>query len=464
MRSKFIYIAVGGIILYYLGNSLGSGSIFGISIIGMCAMAILSYPSPGVLIGAYIVGSTCFYDIWMYAEQPLFTFGFKVYLEDIFTVLILLVSVSFWLRERYRQLLSRGVGGAALCYLAWLAVCVVRGIPAYGLSAIGESRLLSGACIIFPVIIYTRDIGRALKLIKLFGFIATGYVFYTLGWKLLVQYDGDVVAFLQGRALGADTGLIVAAIFCYGLISIVERGGMKQKLIDWVMLIGSAVLMPMCARTAFVAWTVCGGIIVLVNFKKLAALRRMPLVLGLVVLGVVLARSQWMSPEQSGDPSVGRTTSFLDEIQNREGTTGWRIEGWDVLIGQTLSGDYVFGEGLGGYYDLFRAGEKGAPPHNEYLSVFSKMGLVGIALLVNLIARTLWVGIKGLRRMSNPTLRVNTEALLAAFGIGLVGGLFFGIFPFAWIAAGLIGAVSQFGNGRGGFQRMRLNGTAGHQG
>jgi hypothetical protein len=62
-------------------------------------------------------------------------------------------------------------------------------------------------------------------------------------------------------------------------------------------------------------------------------------------------------------------------------TASWRIEGWRQQLSSVSAKELLFGEGLGSYYRWFnRRTEVKADPHNAYVQIVLKFGLLGLVV------------------------------------------------------------------------------------
>jgi O-antigen ligase len=81
----------------------------------------------------------------------------------------------------------------------------------------------------------------------------------------------------------------------------------------------------------------------------------------------------------------------------------WRVLVQDAALEQGLSNVWM-GEGFGNYYEIIYQGEYGmevsqAPPHNQFLTLFLKAGVIGVVLCVvamTVLCVRLFRGLSGL--------------------------------------------------------------------
>jgi O-antigen ligase len=107
---------------------------------------------------------------------------------------------------------------------------------------------------------------------------------------------------------------------------------------------------------------------------------------------------------------AGYIYGYADAITSR--ALSFRPEIWTATIGEWLSGNWLLGAGMQATIDLRIPPNEFAHPHSLYLSTLYYGGLIGLALLILLIGRLLWV----LVRVADPILRTQTLPLLL-FGL-----------------------------------------------
>jgi O-antigen ligase len=145
----------------------------------------------------------------------------------------------------------------------------------------------------------------------------------------------------------------------------------------------------------------------------------------------------------------GSSIPVWDDVRNvfdsnRSDSSGanarWRLAYWHFLLDQTLK-EPVLGVGFGKpadfrwrgtLYDPRRGNAADpndiTPPHNSFLNVFYRTGLLGLIPLLVLVALGLWRGIAAIRR---PDVGRADQALLAGFVAVFVFASFIALFNVA---------------------------------
>jgi hypothetical protein len=137
-------------------------------------------------------------------------------------------------------------------------------------------------------------------------------------------------------------------------------------------------------RTAWVA--LLAGIITLMFHDR--QLGRRTIWAFLTILGVVIgAYSALRAATTSGEPIAQATSNT--------GSVSWRIEGWTVLLSQWARspGNWLTGEPYGaGFLRLVEGSEEASTPHNFYIEILMRTGVLGLlallALTVGLLVAT----------------------------------------------------------------------------
>ena len=89
---------------------------------------------------------------------------------------------------------------------------------------------------------------------------------------------------------------------------------------------------------------------------------------------------------EAGSKIVNKFYGIIDPYS--DDTASWRIKGWEEQIKKIREVGPVLGEGLGGYYSWMKGSyEVNASPHNAYLQIVLKFGLVGLAIYLLLAAQ-----------------------------------------------------------------------------
>lgn len=403
---------------------------------------------PDLFLYIFVVAYVAFYEYFSYAMTPFFMVGgLKIYLGDVFFAIFVLLVASRLMNKERAIKFNTPLDKAMILYCAWILICVLRGYPEWGTSAFGEFRHVMWAFLYFPISLILKDEKQVRRFLRICMYIVIAYTVYLLMYRYFIQFEQDLFILLRSRIAGADLSLLLTSVFVIiASMFLADAVDRKKSVLIGIMVFCGATIM-LGARTGMVAWAVSNMFIVLIYMRNMTVLLR-PSVL--FTMAVMVAIVMYFNPFESHyDAAVesyaaygaahrsGFEALFSTSALAETDTFAWRIVGWENLFYQTLSLNPFFGEGFGGYYDIYEVSMKGVPPHNEYLIIFSKMGIVGIVLFLYLMARYFVACFNYLSKTEDRIRRSYVKGLMAVTVSGLIGGIFFAFFPYMWLAMGL---------------------------
>jgi hypothetical protein len=147
-----------------------------------------------------------------------------------------------------------------------------------------------------------------------------------------------------------------------------------------------------------------------------------------IMLGVGLLTLLFYAPQFSS-----RLAEKVAGILNpySDGTASWRIAGWRYQLGELVeSGQVLFGEGLGSYYSWeFRGTEITFSPHNAYVQMVLKFGLLGLVIYGLLVREFISRAGRYRKRLSRGPMAAYVETGILNFTAGHAYMLGYGIVP-----------------------------------
>jgi O-antigen ligase len=292
-------------------------------------------------------------------------------------------------------------------FLALVAIYVLIFTPMHGQSAIGEARK-TYSFFLFPLlallVIKTReDLRRFFKVTIL---ATAGVAIVALG---LAAIQGSIT-----KAVGAEGALMIALAAVAMLIHRFYRVVVFHPIVDRVLLFLFAVLaIGLGHRTV---WLGIGFGLILVFWLYFA---RPVFVIKCVVVLLMLLMAGGSAlvyfprvAARLGEGFAGIIDPYSDS------TASWRIEGWtDQLEALEDSRAVLFGNGLGSYY-RWKFGDETVTvtPHNAYVQLVLKFGLVGLIIYV-LLAVHFFRGSLAVRKRLGPgEMRAYVEMGIVNFG------------------------------------------------
>lgn len=317
--------------------------------------------------------------------------GAKVYPGD-----VLLASITAFLIWRTLQKgfpLLPASGSLLSLFFAWGIIAIVRGIPQYGYSAVGEARwyILPMLYYYFILVVFKgkQQIQSIAKwftwstlVMILFSFID----FYFLGGKERVapQFWGDPRQIF--RFIRATEGLL-AAFVLIGLLLFYMFGEIRKRLVLLYTTFGIllATIIMIQTRVVWLATIVGAGVLgAQITFRLIRKrLPRRSLTLLIIGATTLLLSAFILVPSRAS--SIFYTTIAKELVFFRnplEDPTGsWRLKGWRQELEKAVQSP-LLGQGLGGYSEWFDGFNwQRVAVHNDYIMYFSKFGTIGLLLL-----------------------------------------------------------------------------------
>ena len=347
--------------------------------------------------------------------------GFRVSLEDVIFTLLATAAVGRFLRLRYAPKASAWL----FALVAVALFSLLRGALAYGLApAANEFRIF---------LRFIGALGYAASFSWDEGMLHTVFRVYLVGAAGLLAVCA--VRWLSLFA-GVDVGVLTATYdtpirvlngpqtFYLGqgltllLPFVLSRSKAAAATARPAVVLLLAVLV-LNRRTVWLAGLIALGVLLLRNPPLRA---RVAGIVGSVILGVVALSALPSGPLASVIASEAPEGEELAQSPFETGTLDWRINGWRVLLfedGPEGPMEWLFGEPFGAGYRRRLEGNilVEASPHNYYLQLLLRVGLVGLASVLVMAGRALWTLTQ---RAKQQHLWREREALVAALAALLV--------------------------------------------
>jgi len=361
-----------------------------------------------------------------------------LYVAD-FVAPALLVATAL---RPYLGVKRRRIHPVLLALLALTLLGVARGIRVFGLQVAGngarEILAFTAAGVFFSTVSITP---RFIDGTRRWFMVAGGFtvLIAVLYW---IQNGFGGFTSVGGRALrGLDALILLAAT----IIAIVVPYGRTRTRNLALPSIGFVVLVLSVQRSVAIAGILALIVIVLVGGRLRT--RRSSLVtrLLLAIGGLSIVFLVFTGPAGlTQDLGTAVSTSAAEE-----GTFVWRIQGWQILIGNQVSGSVpsiLIGEPAGSS-NLRIIGESVVTvgPHSEYVSLFKSTGIIGLGIMLWLLISTFRRNLMNTRSDLTFTATVGLlfTALLTAqvtyfvtYSVGLIAGLVVGLaVSLAWFGA-----------------------------
>jgi hypothetical protein len=339
--------------------------------------------------------------------EPLTVSGYMLTLMDpvyFFTALHLMIHAITRRKEFLRALQANPF---LSLFLVIVIIYVVLYTPLYGKSALGEARKFYFP-FFFPIlaIVSIKELDSLKRLMSAIYFVAIGismlgFLYLTKGWS--ESFHAEVNSAASLLLLFIIFSIIVCRINSMTLIT---------NIIDAIMLVWFLAILVMAQhRSVFLAGAAGLMLVFLLYINRTIFLSKMIIVSTVIFAAVVMITISIPKFE-------AKLTQGLREIvsPHKGGTASWRMKLWQVQLDRLeRKNQWLFGEGLGGYYQWRR--KEGAPsPHNGYVQMFLKFGLFGLGVYVLLASKFFMGTLKARSKLSPGPRRAYVEMGIINFG------------------------------------------------
>jgi O-antigen ligase len=363
-------------LLAAIGLSLGILKAGSVPILGLCMVLCLVHffcRRPFLLILLWLVLPPM-YEI---AQTPFVSLGnlgpIVLVPQDVaifFTIAFLITGAI----SRPRETLDSARTNVFLSlFLAMVLVSVALYTPIYGKMAIGEARK-DYFLFLFPLLaaLSTRTIADLRRLVS------------AVYWLAVFMSVVCLIIFLQHPSMDryavplVGEGSLLTLFALFSILMMHANGVMiVNKITDRIivlLLLGVTVLAR--TRTVFMAAALGLFIFFCLTRHKTKFLGRTLAVTTLFLLMIGLAF--WLAPSSTQE-FASPLKGIIDPSSDRNAS--WRMEGWRQQIAALSGSELVFGKGVGSYFKWSdRAEEVTVGPHNAYVQILIKFGLLGLAL------------------------------------------------------------------------------------
>lgn len=351
----------------------------------------------------------------------------QVYPIDIAYLAVLLCMATAFLHGRLRAMPV--VGKIFLTFIAWITFEILLGYTRFGFRAFGESRyvlFLFGFFVPFAIFYFNDRCENDLKhFIKLIILVA--------GWAGIIMFFVELLhggrffisaynkTYLEGfqdfrgvRYLSSTQSFNIMMLGMWVLLEQMVKRTWKLKKVLFAAACLAIVLFTK-NRTALLA--PCGALVIVLLIRGKF---RYVLYFSLVIAAGSLCLLYFAPSLVSG--IIGAVlSSFLPATDD---TGSWRIWVNAAALEQAMLTPWL-GQSYGGYFAF--PGAHGilieAPPHNQYILLFLKTGIVGVSLLVLAM-------ISGIGKVFNISRKANSQSDTEFLG------LFFLVFLFSQLIYG----------------------------
>ncbi|MFH2107283.1 MAG: O-antigen ligase family protein [Chrysiogenia bacterium] len=318
--------------------------------------------------------------------------GMNIYCGDIFFFLVLATAAWAFVKNRKEWHRAQPATIWYLLFLAWLVLEVFWGWRIYGYRAFGESRyILPFFAFFIPYILLAdkRSDNPALvgKYVRMTTYVAAAASLLFLICSLVYRkpfYFSEIHLKNQKlwvhKIISSDQSfyIILLAMFIFYLSFFRKRFFTLPKMILFLLLI---IALPVHNRTALISlFFVFLFLLVLGKRPKEMLFACTSVVVIFALLKIVPVIERFYYPIQSRQQAPDLNVNGIKGMQ----TGYWRLYQNKAALHQVLKKPF-FGYHLGGYFDFFIPEENqkiSLPPHNQYILILLKTGMIGLVLLL----------------------------------------------------------------------------------
>jgi O-antigen ligase len=314
-----------------------------------------------------------------------------------------------------------------MIFVGMVALSIVLYTPVYGQSAVGEARKFY-FFFLFPLLAMvtikeTGDLRRLLLVV-----VATALVISVVAFTRAAM-AGSIV-----RVLDAEMTLILG-LTAFGLLLLrINRVRLINPPVDTALLCVFSFVVVASSQRSVMLGVGVGSILLLWLYRHRAVFMfKASMAIASIVVGITVAVIVF--PE-AGSKLTGKLAGLLNPSSDK--TASWRIKGWQAHLETVFEGNPLVGEGLGSYYSWGSGrSEVINSPHNAYIQLMLKFGLLGLLiyglLLVEFFRKTLSVR----KKLPSGPMRAFVEMGVVCFGAGHGYMLGYGFQPIMLIFLGM---------------------------
>lgn len=309
----------------------------------------------------------------------------QLYAIDIVHGLIVMSILAFIVRRK--QIVVGHEARFYLIFLAWLLIEVVLGVMRFQFRALGEARyILPLFAFVVPFLLVPEDEPERFHKIRdiLFGTIVTaglaGVVMFFIevlnGGRFFLseinrQNLGEFEDFRGTRILGSTHCFNIMALGALQFFrSEIVKDLRNPKVLSAIALLIIALISKNRASIIAVSSAMLFLLVIQKRIKRLLSIA--------VTVAVVMISFGFFFPSFT-DQMVTSITGALNPAEDQTGS--WRLALNLSALDQALETPWL-GQGYGGYFYFLIPGSRpeDAPPHNQFIILFLKAGLVGLVL------------------------------------------------------------------------------------
>ena len=350
-----------------------------------------------------------------------------------------------------------GLSGLLLIYYALGLICLVRGIADFGMEALRHSVIVYYSLFYFLILGLMTDMNKLERMLKLSLVAATAALLAILyNWASGFGFETSTEVKRYGANIGA-LSLVFCCLFWLSLDIFKVKSKAKNVLRILVPFQLFAAIFLIQHRSLLLA--LIGGLtFILALISKTRTFRYLVLIVCALLLIICVNQfSGFLSGNVMVKDTLARALSTLTPKQDPN--SAHRIAMWGQILKRTAR-QPMLGEGFGPPFSAFFGGrfydysERRLHPHNSFLWILNRMGIIGFGVFCFLILKFYSSGIRAYRLLNAGKSKAYLLALLSShlcisifafFNVVLEGpsmGIFF------WIIMGMTMALINIEKGQ----------------
>jgi O-antigen ligase len=332
----------------------------------------------------YLFQMTPIYDLGKWS----LLIGFGIRASD-YLLIVMLIAIFikiFFYKEKPIKIKGDYLVIFAAIFAGYLFFEILRNIVEYKISAFGEFRY-TYITLILPVYIVCFFSSEEER-IKLFRFSVFASLVITLAFIPIIGYlklwdIHPIIAPEEGRFLPSELSL---GLF-YGILGLIfgKKYGifeLSKYLIFIITLLSFSIILIDGHRSVWLSIIVVFAFLFMLRSNKLKISFRLSLPAFLIVLAFSFFVSNYFDLTNFLSE---RLTAFTNPQQDP--TANWRLINWSFQL-QKFFNSPIIGEGFGGYWGSnIYSNDIWVMPHNLYIMILAKLGLIGLILYLGVNVR-----------------------------------------------------------------------------
>jgi len=414
-------------------------------IISVVAISFALFTYRPLLLVGIIIGYAAFDQISFRYRTVFMFMGMNVRVMDVDIMAVLLITLLGFMSKTATLRLRGKLIGLYLLFVFIGAIGIARGLPAYGSLALGEARYYIFSSLLIPFfLVYVKGPRSAAYLLAAtaIGAVIASFrdVFPMVVGQQAIERFNASYSMLAGSMgflilLSAITGE-------YPNDSFLHKFKRYRSVFVLVLIALGLIIIIASHRSVWLSTATGMFTLLYVSKKRIRYIGALIVILLLTIFAFIVIN------KLTGGQSTAYVESKTDFIHGykEDSTARWRVIMWQKEIENALETP-ILGRGFGNFAWNFDPSKQMWTKnwvHNQYIMLFSKIGLVGIFVYLSF-----WIGIlaRAVRLFQNsqgPIARTVLATATTCVTANLIYNMFYQETIFLWFFGGMILAISNY--------------------